>query len=83
MARNVSEAAQGSGEITSNIAGVAQAAESTSRGAGDTQKAAQQLVETSAELRRLVEQFKISSVSASEIAGRNGQPQSMAAGAGS
>ena len=59
MARNVSEAAQGSGEITSNIAGVAQAAESTSRGAGDTQKAAQQLVETSAELRRLVEQFKV------------------------
>jgi methyl-accepting chemotaxis protein len=59
MARNVSEAAHGSGEITSNIAGVAQAAESTSRGASDTQKAAQQLVATSAELRRLVEQFKI------------------------
>ncbi len=59
MARNVSEAAQGSGEITSNIAGVSDAAESTSRGAGDTQKAAQQLVETSAELRRLVEQFKV------------------------
>jgi methyl-accepting chemotaxis protein len=59
MARNVNEAAHGSGEITSNIAGVAQAAESTSRGAGDTQKAAQQLVETSAELSRLVEQFKI------------------------
>ncbi len=59
MARNVSEAAHGSGEITSNIAGVAQAAESTSRGAVDTQKAAQQLVETSTELRRLVEQFKI------------------------
>jgi methyl-accepting chemotaxis protein len=59
MSRNVGEAARGSGEITSSIAGVAQAAESTSRGAGDTQKAAQQLVETSAELRRLVEQFKI------------------------
>jgi len=59
MARNVSEAAKGSGEITFNIAGVAQAAESTSRGAGDTQKAAQQLVETAAQLRRLVEQFKI------------------------
>ncbi|MGB6678249.1 MAG: hypothetical protein WBE44_16265, partial [Terriglobales bacterium] len=59
MARNVSEAAHGSGEITSNIAGVAEAAESTSRGATDTQKAAQQLVETSTELRRLVEQFKI------------------------
>jgi methyl-accepting chemotaxis protein len=65
MARNVSEAAQGSGEITNNIAGVAQAAESTSRGATDTQKAAQQLVETSAELRRLVDQFKIKADSGS------------------
>jgi hypothetical protein len=61
IARNVSDAAHGSGEITSNIAGVAQAAESTSRGAGDTQKAAQQLVETSAQLRRLVEQFNTES----------------------
>jgi methyl-accepting chemotaxis protein len=69
MSRNVSEAAQGSGEITSNIAGVAQAAESTSRGAGDTQKASQQLVETSAELRRLVEQFKITT-SANEVESR-------------
>jgi methyl-accepting chemotaxis protein len=59
MARNVSEAATGSGEITSNIGGVAQAADSTSRGASDTQKASQQLVETAAELRRLVEQFKV------------------------
>jgi methyl-accepting chemotaxis protein len=59
MSRNVSDAAHSSGEITSNIAGVAQAAESTSRGANETQKAAQQLVETSTQLRRLVEQFKI------------------------
>ncbi len=61
MSRNVSEAARGSGEITSNTAGVAQAAESTSRGASDTQKAAQQLGETSAQLDRLVQQFKIDS----------------------
>jgi methyl-accepting chemotaxis protein len=59
MSRNVSQAAQGSSEITSNIAGVAAAAANTSRGAADTQKATQQLVETSAELRRLVEQFKM------------------------
>jgi methyl-accepting chemotaxis protein len=59
MSRNVTEAAQGSGEITSNIGGVAEAAQSTTRGATDTQKASQQLVETSAQLRRLVEQFKI------------------------
>jgi methyl-accepting chemotaxis protein len=59
MARNVSEAAHGSGEITGNIAGVAQAAESTSRGASDTQKVAQDLVQMSTQLRGLVEQFKI------------------------
>jgi len=77
MARNVSEAAHGSGEITSNIAGVAEAAESTSRGATDTQKAAQQLVETSTELRRLVERFKIEG-KANGVASL----QSKAAGAG-
>jgi len=70
MARNVSEAAHGSGEITSNIAGVAQAAESTSRGAGDTQKAAQQLVQTSAELRRLIEQFKVNAETGGGVAVR-------------
>ena len=58
MSRNVNEAAQGSGEITGNIAGVAEAAQSTTRGASDTQKASQQLVATSAQLRLLVEQFK-------------------------
>ena len=73
MARNVSEAAHGSGEITSNIAGVAQAAESTSRGANDTQKAAQQLVETSAELRRLVEQFKINTSGGASDTSRAGK----------
>jgi methyl-accepting chemotaxis protein len=83
MVRNVSEAAHGSSEITSNIAGVAEAAQGTTRGANDTQKASQQLVETSTQLRRLVEQFKIN---ASEN-GRNGmgaaQVRSMAAHAGS
>jgi methyl-accepting chemotaxis protein len=79
MSRNVSDAARGSGEITSNIAGVAQAAESTSRGASDTQKAAQDLVETSNQLRRLVGQFKIN---ANENAHR-GAPQSRGAHAGS
>ncbi|HWY53153.1 MAG TPA: methyl-accepting chemotaxis protein [Terriglobales bacterium] len=59
MSRNVSEAATGSGEITSNISGVAQAAESTSQGARDTHKAAQELVQMSTQLRSMVEQFKI------------------------
>jgi methyl-accepting chemotaxis protein len=84
MSRNVSEAAQSSGEITSNITGVSQAAESTSRGAADTQKASQQLVETSAELRRLVEQFKISA--GNQSYGNShapAHPQSRAARAGS
>ncbi|MFZ3263896.1 MAG: cache domain-containing protein [Terriglobales bacterium] len=58
MARNVSEAAQGSGQITKNIAGVAEAAESTSRGATETRNATQLLVEMSTQLRRLVGQFK-------------------------
>ena len=63
MSRNVSEAAQGSSEITINISGVAQAAQSTTRGANDTQKASQQLVQTSARLRQLIKQFKIDGVS--------------------
>jgi len=69
MARNVSEAAHGSGEITSNIAGVADAAESTSRGAMDTQEAARQLVQTSTELRHLVDRFKIDDVQAGRGSG--------------
>jgi methyl-accepting chemotaxis protein len=83
MARNVSEAAHGSHEITSNIAGVAQAAESTSHGATDTQKAAQQLVETSAELRRLVEQFKINAESRGNIHAQGEAARTMGARAGS
>ncbi|MGB6839473.1 MAG: methyl-accepting chemotaxis protein [Candidatus Sulfotelmatobacter sp.] len=59
MARNIGEAARGSGEITSNISGVSEAAASTSRGADDTQKAAQGLVETSRILRDLVGKFNI------------------------
>ena len=59
MTRNVKEAARGSADITSNINGVAQVAEGTTRGASDTHQASQQLVGTSGRLRGLVEQFKI------------------------
>jgi len=59
MSRNVTEAAHGSSEITRNIGGVAEAAQGTTLGASDTQKASQQLVEMSAQLRSLVGQFKI------------------------
>ncbi len=59
MSRNLSEAAHSSGEINSNIAGVAQSAQGTARGATDTQEASQHLVQTFALLRRLIDQFKI------------------------
>jgi methyl-accepting chemotaxis protein len=77
MSRNVNEAAQGSGEITSNIAGVAEAAQSTTRGACDTQKASQQLVATSAQLRFLVEQFKTGENNTAETSLQQGATTSM------
>jgi methyl-accepting chemotaxis protein len=45
--------------VAKNITGVAQAAQSTSSGAGESHKAAQQLAVLSTELRELVGQFKI------------------------
>jgi len=59
MTRNLGDAARGSTEITSSISGIAKAAESTSLGASDTQKAVLELVQMSALLSGLVEQFKI------------------------
>ncbi len=58
MARNVSEAANGSGEITKNIEGVADAAQSTSRGAGETQNAAADLSKMATGLRELTARFQ-------------------------
>jgi methyl-accepting chemotaxis protein len=84
MSRNVSEAARGSGEITGNIAGVAEAAQGTTRGATDTQNASRQLVETCTQLRHLVEQFKINAFEARHGHGaEEAQTQSRAARAGS
>jgi methyl-accepting chemotaxis protein len=82
MSRNVSEAAHGSGEITSNIAGVAMAAESTSHGSADTQKAAQELVQMSSQLRALVAQFKLGGSGKEEGAPSPEPAQSRAAHAG-
>jgi methyl-accepting chemotaxis protein len=45
-------------ETVSEFAGVAEAAQTTSHGAGDSQKAAAQLALMSTELRELVAQFK-------------------------
>jgi methyl-accepting chemotaxis protein len=64
MSRNVTEAANGSSEISSNISGVAEAAHGTTADAAETQKASQQLVELSAELRDLVGKFKINAAGA-------------------
>jgi methyl-accepting chemotaxis protein len=65
MMRNVADAAKASTEITQNIAGVAEAAQGTSTGAQESQKAANHLAEMAAQLHQLVEQFKISQQSAS------------------
>ena len=59
MTRNVADAAKGSGEITSNIGGVASAAQGTTTSAQESQKAANELADMAAQLRSLVEQFKI------------------------
>jgi methyl-accepting chemotaxis protein len=68
MMRNVADAAKASTEITQNIAGVAEAAQGTSTGAQESQKAANHLAEMAAQLHQLVEQFKISQQSASSPA---------------
>jgi methyl-accepting chemotaxis protein len=61
MSRNIGEAALGSQAINSNINGVADAAGGTTREASQTQRASRQLVATSLQRHRLVEQFKIKS----------------------
>ena len=57
IARNVGEAAKGTGEIAKNIGGVAIAAQNTTHGANDMQKAAQALSGMAAQLQGLVSKF--------------------------
>jgi methyl-accepting chemotaxis protein len=52
------DAARGSAEIARNITSVAQASQHAAAGAGNTQKAAQELARMAAELQKLVEQFQ-------------------------
>jgi len=80
MTRNVSDAAKGSGEITLNIAGVAEAARGTSNSAHESQKAANELAEMAVQLRSLVDQFKIDGTTGSGSA--KGAAKSRAAHAG-
>ena len=61
MSRNVGEAAKGAGEISNNIAGVAEAAQSTSNSVAEAQKATEHLAEMAQQLRQLVGQFKVHS----------------------
>jgi methyl-accepting chemotaxis protein len=68
MSRNVAEAAKGSGEISQNIQGVAQAADGTAASAQNSQKSALQLAEMAAQLRTLVDRFKIESDDANPAA---------------
>ncbi|HTZ83581.1 MAG TPA: methyl-accepting chemotaxis protein [Candidatus Acidoferrales bacterium] len=80
MTRNVADAAKGSGEITHNITGVAEAARGTSTNAQESQKAANELADMAAQLRSLVEQFKLTSGGSQRTARE--LPKAMAAGAG-
>jgi len=58
IANNIADAARGTSEITQNVAGVAEAAQSTSTGASDTQTASSELASMAAELQQLVAKFK-------------------------
>ena len=58
ITRNVTEAAKGSSEITQNMGGMTQAAQETTTGAGNSQSAARELSRMTADLQRLVGQFK-------------------------
>jgi methyl-accepting chemotaxis protein len=57
ISRNAAEAAGGTVQIAHNIAGVATAAQDTTRGASDTQSAAKSLSSMAAELQRMVSRF--------------------------
>ena len=59
MNRNVSEASAGSENIAVNIAGVAEAARSTSASVAESQRAAVELAEVSSRLQGLTAQFRV------------------------
>ncbi len=81
MTRNVTDAAKGSGEITHNIAGVAEAARGTSNSAQESQKAASELAEMAVQLQGLVSQFRISTTSGNGTAKTPAKSRAARAGA--
>ena len=58
MSRNVAEAATGASQIAANIVGVAGAADTTSQGVADSQRASSELARLATELQQLVGQFR-------------------------
>jgi methyl-accepting chemotaxis protein len=84
MTRNVADAAKGSGDITQNITGVAAAAQGTSTSAQESQRAANDLAAMAAQLRSLVEQFRIDAAESKMSSPSQGKVQDrvMAAAAG-
>jgi len=59
ISKNVNEAATGANEIAKNIVSVSQAARGTTQGAGQTATAAQELARLAADLRKVVDNFKL------------------------
>jgi methyl-accepting chemotaxis protein len=61
ITRNLTEAAKGGADISRSIAGVAEAARTTTGGAGQTQKSAESLEKLAEELQTLIERFRYGS----------------------
>jgi len=59
MSRNINQAAASSAEIATNIAGIAEAARTTTSGVADATQAAEELSRMSHQLRGLVSQFRV------------------------
>jgi methyl-accepting chemotaxis protein len=59
MSKNITRAAEGGANISSNIDGVAEAAQGTAEGAATTQTAASELTRMAAEMRELLQRFKV------------------------
>jgi methyl-accepting chemotaxis protein len=69
MTRNVAEAARGAATISSNIQGVAEAAQSTSTSVGEAQTATEHLAKMANQLRDVVAQFKVRGESSTQAQG--------------
>jgi methyl-accepting chemotaxis protein len=67
MSRNVTEAARGAATISSNIQGVADAAQNTSTNVGEAQTETEALARVANQLRDLVGQFKVSESARHEV----------------